>query len=150
MEQHRVKDGTSSAFIRIRAGSTVSELGLGDGIDPKYEKRRRDKEGRREKADHGAERLGSQMREAIGISTSLPSLPGLDRFAVSSVVYTGRGNCYSVLVYCVEPEYAYSPEDILETLKRNKGILRSHIARAIVRKRVPDLVFEVFPPGIRP
>jgi ribosome-binding factor A len=39
-----------------------------------------------------------------------------------------------------------SPVEVLDRLERAKGLLRSAVARAISRKRVPDLLFRILPP----
>ena len=141
------REGPDLGFVRIKRALPAAELCEGDGLDPRYERRKSDSRG---KPDYSSERLGSRVRETIGLVSSLPSIPGLDDFVVADVSYIGHGNCYKVIVYCENPEQAYDTEEVRKLLISHKGILRADIARAITRKNVPDLVFEVLPPGVRP
>jgi hypothetical protein len=141
------REGPEQGFIRIKQTPPAAELYEGDGLDPRYERRKRDSRG---KPNYSSERLGNRVRETIGLACSLPAIPGLDDFAVADVFYIGHGNSYRVIVYCEDPEQTYVPEEVRKLLISYKGILRADIARAITRKNVPDLVFEVLPPGVRP
>ncbi len=120
----------------------------GDGIDPREEKKQRLASRRRAKPDHAAERLGQEMRETLAVS--LPDDSRLEGFAVGSVLSTGKGNCFLVQVYCTDPSRTFAPDSIQKILQENKGNLRAEVAQGIHRKRVPDLKFEVLPPGVGP
>ncbi len=147
MNHDKRTEGSGKGFIRIKTKLPADEIGEGDGLDPRYERHGGAKSG---KPDYSSDRLGNRIREAIGLDTSLPAISGLDSFNVADVAYIGHGNCYRVIVYCTDPGQSYDPEEVRRRLVLRKGFLRSDIARAITRKKVPDLVFEVLPPGIRP
>lgn len=132
-----------SKFRRIAA-----EIREGDGIDPREEKKHRLASRRRAKPDHAAERLGQEMRENLALS--MPEDPRLEVFRVATVSSTGKGNTFVVQVYCTDPNLSYSPDSIQKILQDNKGKLRAEVALGIHRKRVPDLKFEVLPPGVAP
>jgi ribosome-binding factor A len=126
----------------------AEEFREGDGIDPREEQKRRLASRRRAKPDHAAERLGQEMKETL--SVSLPDDSRLEGFAVGSVLSTGKGNCFVVQVYCTDPSRTFAPESIQKILQENKGNLRAEVAQGIHRKRVPELKFEVLPPGVSP
>lgn len=126
----------------------AEELREGDGIDPREEQKRRLANRRRTKPDHAAERLGQEMKETLAVS--LPDDSRLEGFAVGSVFSTGKGNCFVVQVFCTDPNRIFAPESIQKILQENKGILRAEVAQGIHRKRVPELKFEVLPPGLSP
>ena len=147
MNQDKSTSGSRKSFLRIKQSVPAADFGEGDGLDPRHERRRG---GVRGKPDYSSERLRNRLREAIGLATSLPAVPGLDSFVVADVAYAGRGNCYSVVVYCEDPERNYDPEEVRGILIARKGTLRADIANAITRKKVPDLVFMVLPPGTSP
>jgi hypothetical protein len=139
-----------NSFMRSRISPPAYELGEGDGLDPRLEARKREFSAQGGKPDYAAERLGNRMREALGLGSVLPAIPELEDFAVADVVHGGAGNSYTVRVYCVDPGLDYDPTVIARILEERKGWLRSNIAASIVRKRVPDIVFAVMPPGARP
>jgi hypothetical protein len=128
----------------------VSEAGEGDGVDPRLENRKREFQKSDGKPDYTAERLGKRIGRVLGIETALPSIEGLESFNISEASFNGRGNCYELIVYCVDQGLSYDPMEIREILKRRKGWLRSMLAESVRRKMVPDLVFTVLPPGVRP
>lgn len=53
-------------------------------------------------------------------------------------------------IYCADADKKYDPQAIAALLKEHKGCLRHEIAQAIRRKKVPELVFAVLPPGVQP
>lgn len=140
------QESLSASFRRFRREVPAQELGEGDGIDPKYEARKQEFQQGRDKPDYAAERLGSQMREALNVESLLPEL---DSFVIANVRQAGTSNTYTVQLYCSDPDQQYDPQAIVVLLKQNKGLLRHEIAQAITRKRVPELVFEVLPPGVQ-
>jgi len=88
-------------------------------------------------------RLCRQAAEAL--QTALSGECGdevLQDLAVASVEPAPEGGG---LVVTVDAP-AHPPLEVLERLGRAKGLLRSAIARAITRKRVPDLRFRILPP----
>jgi len=139
-----------SGFRRVKSLEGAAEAREGDGLDPKYEARKKDRGGDQERRDHAAERLARRLEDTMGLAISLPAIEGLEDFAIAEVRHGGRGNCFAVRVYCLDPTLRYDPAEIRERLKLARGRLRADIAGSITRKRVPDLVFEVLPPGILP
>jgi hypothetical protein len=149
-EQERGCDAAPIPFKRERSVPPASEHWEGDGVDPRLEHRKREFQKESEKPDYSAQRLGHRIKEVLSIDTVLPSIPELESFNIAEVSFNGAGNCFTVLVYCADPRLSYDPGDISEILKRQKGWLRSNIAESIKRKRVPDIVFAVLPPGVQP
>lgn len=136
-------------FRRLRSPIPVGELGEGDGIDPKYETRKRDFQQGRDKPDHAARRLARQMRQALATGESWSALPELESFVIADIYQSGASNTYTVRLCCTDPEQRYAPDEIVRLLRPHKGLLRRDIASAINRKRVPELLFEVLPPGVQ-
>lgn len=137
-------------FRRFKDQTLAQQVEPGDGIDPKYEARSEEYHDRMDKADYSAQRLARQIQENLELEVALPGLPGLDGFAIAAVQQKGTSNCFVVRVYCTDPTMLYDLDQIQEDLNQARGHLRSLVARGISRKRVPDLVFEVLPPGAQP
>jgi len=102
-----------------------------------------DVEGR--KAERKERQLCRQVREAIS-----EALAALDDEVLSEVWIAGVEPApdASRLVVLVEAPETAAPEVIKERFGRVAGYLRSEVAQAISRKRVPTLLFEVLPPEV--
>lgn len=139
-----------NAFRRIRDAHTmVAELRAGDGIDPREERRNRSAEREREKPDYAVLRLASEVATSVRASLSGATTPILSAFEVSTVT-PGKGNHFVVHLYCVDPSLNYDPAVVTAALNLEKGVMRAELAQGINRKRVPDLRFDVAPPGQYP
>jgi hypothetical protein len=137
-------------LVRRKQPWLVRELNEFDGADPRWEARKEERGDRRGKPDHSSERLARQMFDALAVETAVPSLEGLDGFAVASVRQRGPSNCYEVVVYHPDSAAAYDPGLVKRRLDEHRGLWRALVGQAITRKRVPDLVFQVLPPGVQP
>ena len=137
-------------FSRTKDVSLIQEIGEFDGVDPRDEARKEHSRDRRNKRDYSADRLSRQMWESLSVGTALPSLEIFDGFAVASVSQQGTSNCYVVVVYHTDPTATFDPAAVKHELDRHRGKWRAAIGEAIVRKKVPDLTFEVLPPGVVP
>lgn len=100
-------------------------------------------EGRR--ADRKERQLCRQVQEAIG-----EALSAVDDAVLSDVWICGVEPApdASRLAVLVRASREADPERVKERLGRVSGYLRTEVAQAISRKRVPTLVFEVLPPEI--
>ena len=143
-------DKTAAEFKRHKELSLVRELCEFDGKDPRLESRKEEFRDRQGKRDYSAERLSRQMLESLAVGTALPSLDVFDGFTVASVRQRGTSNCYEVVVCHTDPKAEYDPAVVKRELDQHRGRWRNLVGEAIVRKRVPDLVFEVLPPGVAP
>ena len=100
-------------------------------------------EGRR--ADRKERQLCRQVQEAIGEALSALDDVVLSDVWICSVEPAPDASRLAVLVRA--PREA-DPDGVKERLGRVSGYLRTEVAQAISRKRVPTLVFEVLPPEI--
>jgi hypothetical protein len=139
-----------SGFRRTRdIRSVVAEIRPGDGIDPREEKLSRLRKGAREKPDLSSERLGSQIFDALCLSSLLSEM-GLEDFLFAGVTSTGRRGQFLVDVCCADPDAEYEPGEIEGILQEKKGLFRSEVTRSVNRRKAPELQFRVLPPGFRP
>lgn len=97
----------------------------------------------RRKAERKERQLCRQVQEAIG-----EALSGLDDDVLSEVWVCGVEPAPDAarLAVLVRAPATAVPELVKERLERLGGRLRSEVAQAITRKRVPTLLFEVLPP----
>jgi hypothetical protein len=136
----RSKAGPS--FRRIKdASSMVSELREGDGLDPRFDHRRRQRARNEGKPDYAAARLASQISRCVGgnLGTDL-----LADFEVQSVT-PGKGNNFVVLLSPIDPTREYDPKLIQQAAADLLPRLRAELAQAIHRKKVPNLTFQISP-----
>jgi ribosome-binding factor A len=141
----------SAQFTRLRGPQGLAaEYREGDGVPIADERVRKNMARRRDKPNYAEERLGREVFDTLSQAISLPTDSRLSAFAVCNVTPTGKGSNYVVQVYCIDRQMQYRPEEIKVVLQESKGALRAEIAQHINRKRVPDLKFDVLPPGIQP
>lgn len=100
-----------------------------------------DGEGRR--ADRKERQLCRQVQEAIGEALSTLEDGVLSGVWICGVEPAPDASRLAVLVRVSDDT---APERVKERLGRVSGYLRTEVAQAISRKRVPTLVFEVLPP----
>lgn len=96
-------------------------------------------------ADRKERQLCRQVQEAIGEALSTLDDDVLSDVWVCSVEPAPDASRLAVLVR--GPRGA-EPASVKERLERVGGYLRTEVAQAITRKRVPVLTFEVLPPEI--
>jgi len=95
--------------------------------------------------DHKTLRLCRQVREALQIALAGECADEvLQQLFVASV---DPGADPSKLQVTVDLPPEVSPADAIARLEKARGLLRTLVAEAISRKKVPDLVFRVAPPG---
>lgn len=119
-----------AAFVRVRApaGSTPRKEAIAGGT------------GR--KPDHGRERLARQILEALQLSSVLSSA-GLDGFAFVGVVPGGRAGHFVVDVARVDPGAAVDPAGVERVLGEWRPRIRAEVARAVHRRKAPEMTFRV-------
>jgi ribosome-binding factor A len=131
---------TSKRIRRKDLLSGCSEVGAGDGLDPRLEGR------------EGAEPAGDRkQRQLCGqVARTLASLFAgecgddvLRDLLVQSVVPAPSSARLLVTVALAPTAPPIPAEKIGEALERARGLLRSEVAAAIVRRRAPDLVFRI-------
>lgn len=137
-------------FQRRKGTPLAQEFCEFDGKDPRMESQDEVIRDRRNKRDYSSQRLSRQMMESLADGVSLSDFAGLDGFAVASVSQRGVGNCYEVVVFNTDPKAVYDPEKVREEIDLHRGRWRALVSGAITRKRVPDLIFEIMPPGVQP
>ena len=99
---------------------------------------------RRRVADHKTLRLCRQVLEALQIAVSGEC--GDEVLQQVFIASVDPGADPSKLEVTVELPPDVSPVDAFGRLERAKGLLRTLVAQAISRKKVPDLVFRVAKP----
>lgn len=150
-----VKSGSThppaaSRFRRMRdIHSVVAEIRSGDGIDPREEKHQSLRRGARQKPDLSSERLGSQIFDALCLSSLLDEI-GLGDFTFIGVRPTGRRGQFLIDVASADPDTTYEPREIEEILQKKKGLFRAEVSQSVNRRKAPELQFRVLPPGFRP
>jgi ribosome-binding factor A len=93
---------------------------------------------KRRAAARGAERKSKQLcREVYRVLT--------ENLTTATVVEVRPAPDTARLAVLVQPAPGDDPWAVREALERDRGRLRAEIARALQRKRTPDLVFEVVP-----
>jgi ribosome-binding factor A len=89
------------------------------------------------RAEHKSRQLCRQAQRAVNLALSeRGSDPGLEQLYVDEVTFA----CGHLLVHVVAPAGRSLPE-VLEKLRQEAPRLRLHVARAISRKRAPELSF---------
>ena len=133
-----------------RIDSLVGELRDGDGIDPRLENKARQIKTLRGKPNYAVLRLGEQIHNTLveTLGQSPDSL--LASFSVGAVEPSASGTTFVVQVYSNDPSLEYDMDEVKALLKASKSTLRSEVARAVNRKKVPDFRFEVLPPHVQP
>jgi ribosome-binding factor A len=110
--------------------------GLGDGIDPRLDRR----EGRGVAFNRKARQLCAEVARTLNGILAESGDDVLRDLLVESVV--PAPNTARLLV-TIPPSSAIEASQILQHLERTRGRLRREIAAAICRRRVPDLVFRM-------
>ena len=130
--------------------SLVGEVGDGDGVDPRLEKKAKQYRTQRDKPNYSALRLGEQIHNTLvdTLGQSPDSL--LASFSVGAVEPSVSGTTFIVQVYSIDPSLEYDIDEVKALLKAAKPKLRSEVARAVSRKKAPDFRFEVLPPHVQP
>lgn len=104
-----------------------------------------DLDDRRKYGDHKTLRLCDQVSKALALALAGEcGDPILQSLNVESVAPAPDASRLLVTVGLTDPTAGLA--DILDRLERAKGLLRSEVARAITRKKAPDLAFRIAPP----
>jgi len=99
---------------------------------------------RRRVADHKTLRLCRQVLEALQIA--MAGECGDETLQQMFIASVDPGADASKLEVTVALPPDVSPVDAFARLEKAKGLLRTLVAQAISRKKVPDLIFRVGPP----
>lgn len=119
------------------------ELGPEDGIDPRDFFKPARKESHRK--NH---QLCRQVAETLNVEiASLPN-PPLNGVAVAAVRPAPDSSHLLVLVAPLDPHGGLDGDDVLAALYALSGRLRTAVAAAITRKRVPQLSYRYLPTGM--
>lgn len=95
------------------------------------------------KPDRKVHRLCGQVARALGLALSAAADEVLRDLVVDSVVPAPDAGRLEVRVSLVAAREGVDPASIAERLERATGFLRSEIASAIERRKVPQLAFRV-------
>ena len=101
-----------------------------------------------EKPDYKTAALCKQVRRAVALALSGACAdPELQSLIVDEVL--PAPNAGRLLVRLIAPQVRGHEAiiDLLQRLEHVRGILRSHVAETIARKRTPELAFDVIPAG---
>lgn len=136
------QDSDTPAFRRIKNPETLAaSLREGDGVDPRLEHRKSQQSRRKNKPNHAALRLASQIARCIRGSLGIGLLVNFDVVGVEPA----KGNHFLVTLGPVADDFNYDESVILDAVNDLRGQLRSEIAGSIHRKKVPSLTFRVLP-----
>lgn len=120
----------------------VAEQRQGDGIDPRLERRGRQRSRERGKADYAADRLASQIGRCANANLGDGILCD---FYVQRVWY-GKGNHFTIELRANDPTLSFDLDVVQSEAARRLPLLRTELAREIHRKKVPTLAILVLPP----
>jgi len=129
--------------------SVIDELGEGDGIDPREEKKQRSRSSSK-KRDNSTVRLAGEIRNILDMEIPHCGHPLLASFLVATVEPYGVGTNFVVQVYSTDSSLKYDPDEVKSALTEMKPKLRMEVVRTINRKKAPDFKFDVLPPGVQP
>jgi ribosome-binding factor A len=120
--------------------SACHEIGPDDGVDPRTQFPR---PGRR-RSSRKALQLRGQIARTLSVVLAYESGDDLLRNLTVTAVEPAPNSTRVLVTVCLEaPAAAVDLGEILERLQRASGKLRTEVAAAIHRKRVPELVFRV-------
>jgi ribosome-binding factor A len=122
--------------------SACDAVGPEDGIDPRRSRR----EPRRTAKNRKALQLCGQVAKTLHLVLSECADPMLRDLLVVSVVPAPDSTRLLVTVRHNSPSEQVQRAPVQEHLRRAYGMLRSEIAAAIHRKKVPELLFDVAVP----
>jgi ribosome-binding factor A len=129
---------TSRRISRKDLLSAASDIGPGDGIDPRY-----DQAGGRRPGRKTLQLCGQVMETLSGVLAEQAD-DVLRDLLVVAVTPAGSGR----LLVSVTPAPSAAVRDpavLLEHLAGAQGRLRSEVAAAVHRRKAPDLLFQVLP-----
>ncbi len=133
-------DESTGGFRRIKdAYRMVAELRDGDGVDPKQERRNRQRSRVESKNDHSVERLAAQVERCANSNLGLGILTD---FVVRRVSH-GKGNHFLIELVCADSKLFYDPLEAQQAAIALLPRLRSELAREIHRKKVPSLSIRI-------
>lgn len=133
-------DESTGGFRRIKdAHRMVAELRDGDGVDPKEERRHRQRSRVESKSDHSVERLAAQVERCANSSLGSGILTD---FVVRRVSH-GKGNHFLIELVCADSSLLFDPHEAQQAAIALLPRLRSELAREIHRKKVPSLSIRI-------
>ena len=124
---------------------SCAELTEEDGVDP-AEVRRTRRRGRDRRRDYKARQLCRQVAQTLDLTLSGEFHDSLlQSLHVLEVSPTPDGGQLLVTLCADLPAGTASEAELLHRVERVAGVLRSHVAAAITRRRTPRLKFVVRP-----
>jgi ribosome-binding factor A len=120
--------------------SFSNEMGPEDGVDPRIFFRKANHRKPQRKALQLCGQIARELSQILAWEMNDEVLGGL---TVEAVIPAPNASHLLVVVSTTEPREV---GDILERLQAHLGHLRGEVARAIHRKRVPELTFRVLRP----
>jgi ribosome-binding factor A len=130
---------TSRRISRRELLSAASDLGPGDGLDPRLDRQGGRRPGRK------TLQLCSQVMQTLSGVLSEQSDDVLRDLLVVGVTPAGGGRML-VTVTPAPSAAVRDPAVLLQHLAQAHGLLRSEVAASIHRRKAPDLLFQVQPP----
>ena len=121
---------------RFRGAPPAAELGVGDGLDPRFD----DRDSGRKIVNRKALQLCGQVAETLAVALASSADEVLRDLLVESVV--PAPSSMRLLVTLAPPPDA-TLADVTDHLHRAAGWLRSEVARAITRRKTPELMFRL-------
>jgi len=128
--------------------SVTDELGVGDGIDTREERRQRSRNSSK-KRDNSTVRFAGEIRNILDMEILHCGHPILASFLVATVEPYGVGTNFFVRVYSTDSSLKYDPDEVKSAPLEMKPKLRMEVVGTINRKKAPDFKFDVLPPGVQ-
>jgi ribosome-binding factor A len=105
-----------------------------------------DHEGRAQKPDHKTAALCKQVRRALTLALAGDCAdPVLQELIVDEVLPAPNAGRLLVRVFLRARDHGPGIIDVLQRLEKVTGLLRARVGEAIVRKRTPELTFDIIP-----
>ena len=124
--------------------------GAGGPIRPTFEDSGRDGARGGHKPDYHTQALCKQVRRAVSMALAGECADEvLQGLVVDEVMPAPNASRLLVRVFLRSREGGAGVVEVLERLARVQGALRARVGECIVRKRTPELVFNVIPIGPR-
>ncbi len=119
-----------------------AELDPEDGIDPRRQRRKRERLGSR--SNHKQYQLCGAVFRAVSLALEDSESEVLRSLMVRDVLPGDRAGPMRVVV-APRGDWLADADEILALLRANCGRLREDVARSVERRYAPQLVFEVQP-----
>ncbi|HYF14623.1 MAG TPA: hypothetical protein VD971_06055 [Phycisphaerales bacterium] len=128
---------------RQRWRALCASLGPDDGVNPKDDRKAASRD-----AAHGWKDKQLCVHAARALGAEIARLRSVEQLGVALVAVEAPDGPVRLRVVCAFDPRRADEAAAIAALNAAKGMLRASIARAIVRKRVPDIAFSLIPADV--